>query len=451
MTAASRFRHVDDGTPESDWSAASQWADVTELRPFDGGVERLVVVAAHPDDETLGAGGLIALADARDIQVNVVLLTAGEASHPGSPTHTREELTSVRLEEFRQALAGLAPLASTTFLGLSDGEVEHGRDAAIEAVVDVIGRHGQVTLVAAPWRRDGHADHDAAGHIAAIAAQRTDARLVEYPIWLWHWGCPDQAPWGELRRVPLTAEARARKLRAMAEHRSQVAALSPAEGDEAILHQGMLRHFERDHETFVVAAEPPLDVAFEELHAENADPWSVRTRWYEQRKRALTLAALPDDRYARGLELGCSIGTLAAELAPRCDALVAVDRSAAAITRAREALGPHPGAEAYRMTVPEEWPPGQFDLVVLSESGYFLSPQQLAETISRIRGSLTDDGTVLLCHWRHPIAGWPLDGDSVHDLVAERSALHVTVEHLERDFLLHVLRRRPPQGQPELG
>ncbi len=441
-TTAPPFSHRDEGTPEAVWAEAPQWSEVPELPTLkQGRTERLVVVSAHPDDESLGAGGLIALADSLEIPVHVVLLTAGERSHPDSPTHSAQRLATLRLGEFERALAELAPLASTTFVGLSDGAVDAGEETGIEALVDVIGTQGESTLVLAPWRRDGHTDHEAAGRIAAIAVERTDAELLEYPIWWWHWGAPHVTPWSQLVQLPLTPRLRSRKTEALAHYRSQSTSLSDLPGDEAVLEPEFLSHFARDHEVFVLPPGPGEDTAFDDLHADDPDPWSVTTRWYEQRKRAVTLAALTRARYRRALEIGCSIGALAADLAPRCDELIAVDRSAAAVARAAETLSAHEGARAARMTVPEEWPEGTFDLVVVSESGYFLSPRQLSDTIARIRDSLSSDGAVLLCHWRHPIAGWPLDGDDVHTIVMERSGLTVCVEHRERDFLLHLLGR----------
>ncbi len=160
-------------------------------------LSRVVVVAAHPDDETLGAGGLIRVAADRGLDVHLVLLTAGEASHPDSPTHTPDRLAALRVErEPTDALAALAPVARLTVVGIADGGVEQAHATALEAVVDAVGEHGGATLVVAPWRHDGHPDHEAAGHVAALAAARTDATLVEYPIWLWHWGTEERRPVG---------------------------------------------------------------------------------------------------------------------------------------------------------------------------------------------------------------------------------------------------------------
>jgi hypothetical protein len=51
--------------------------------------------------------------------------------------------------------------------------------------------------------------------------------------------------------------------------------------------------------------------------------------------------------------------------------------------------------------VPGEWPEGSFDVVVLSEIGYFLTGAELAETLWKACSALTPDGALLLVHWRH--------------------------------------------------
>lgn len=94
-----------------------------------------------------------------------------------------------------------------------------------------------------------------------------------------------------------------------------------------------------------------------------------------------------------------------------------------------------------KIRVPRDWPreDGPFDLIVLSETGYFLSSDQLDEVIRLIGASLDDDGVLVLCHWRHPIEGWELDGDTVHQCVREQSGLTTLSLHTEEDFLLEIL------------
>ncbi|ATB42202.1 methyltransferase [Cystobacter fuscus] len=111
---------------------------------------------------------------------------------------------------------------------------------------------------------------------------------------------------------------------------------------------------------------------FERMYADSEDPWEYRRRWYERRKRALTLAMLPHARYARAFEPGCSIGELSAELAARCDALLVGDGSEAAVRVARRRLAPWPHVRVEQRLLPDSWPEGTFELVVLGEFGYYL-------------------------------------------------------------------------------
>jgi SAM-dependent methyltransferase len=155
----------------------------------------------------------------------------------------------------------------------------------------------------------------------------------------------------------------------------------------------------------------------------------------------MTLACLPAERYSRGLEVGCSIGALAADLAQRCDRLLAVDASPAALAGARERLTDVPGVETALVRVPEEWPEGRFDLVVLSEVGYFLSPRQLGGLVERCRAA-AGGSDVVLCHWRHQPVGWVLDGPSVHErfrIAWLAAGGRVVVEHDDPDFRITVL------------
>ncbi len=173
---------------------------------------------------------------------------------------------------------------------------------------------------------------------------------------------------------------------------------------------------------------------FEDVYARSDDPWGFRRRWYERRKYALTLAALPDEHYASAVEIGCSIGVLTCLLAERCDHLVAVDPSSAALETARREVPAN--VTLLQGAVPDAWPRGRYDLVVLSEVAYYLSPSDLKLLLDEVARDLAPGGTVLACHWRHPVADYPLSGDEVHAAL-ERWPRLSRVE--EEDFLLEVL------------
>jgi len=183
---------------------------------------------------------------------------------------------------------------------------------------------------------------------------------------------------------------------------------------------------------------------FDSLFAASDDPWGFRTRWYEQRKRALTLACLPASFYDSIFEPGCANGELAADLAPRCHRLLACDASVPAVRLARQRLRDVPHARVETMTMPADWPAEQFDLIVISELGYYLPPADLATLARACLGSLTDTGTLLACHWRPLIDGCAYGGDAVHEILAAETGLPRIVHHQEDDFVLDVWTR---QGQ----
>jgi SAM-dependent methyltransferase len=156
---------------------------------------------------------------------------------------------------------------------------------------------------------------------------------------------------------------------------------------------------------------------FDDVYAAQPDPWGFETRAYEKAKYAATLAALPSERrFHRGFEIGCSIGVLTALLATRCDALLSVDVSDAALAQARErivALAQFQ-VQLVLMNVPHEFPAPSFDLVVMSEVGYYWSAADLAVASARIVDALLPQGQLLLVHWTPVVADYPLTGDAVH-------------------------------------
>jgi SAM-dependent methyltransferase len=185
------------------------------------------------------------------------------------------------------------------------------------------------------------------------------------------------------------------------------------------------------------------DRYFDGLFSGNDDPWAFRQRWYEQRKRAITLAALPRSHYRAIFEPGCANGELSAELASRCDRLLCCDTAAAAVALARTRLSLFDHAEVRQSRLPAEWPEEKFDLIVISEIGYYLDADDLKRLIVKAEQSLTADGQLLACHWRPPIDGCPLNARQVHDLLHEQLHLPRLVLHQEADFLLELWSREP--------
>jgi SAM-dependent methyltransferase len=182
---------------------------------------------------------------------------------------------------------------------------------------------------------------------------------------------------------------------------------------------------------------------FDELYKSSDDPWNLREGWYERRKRSLTLALLPRPRYRNAFEPGCANGELTAELATRCDALLAADLHETAVRLARERVAAMPQVRVEQRTVPLQWPvdAGPFDLIVISEFAYYLDSADLETLAARIAASLTTDGTLLACHWRRPFAEALESADTAHALFDARCGLSRLAHHDEADLLIDVWSR----------
>jgi len=185
---------------------------------------------------------------------------------------------------------------------------------------------------------------------------------------------------------------------------------------------------------------------FEEMYAASPDPWGFTDRWYEQRKYALTLAALSQPRYRSVFEPGCSIGVLSAQLALRCDRLLSVDLVESAVDQARNRLRDlPPGAADVEVrqwdATKDPWPDGRFDLVVLSEMVYYLGREEAVRLLRNTVDHLTDDGEVVLVHWRPRVPEYPLTGDEAHTLARATAGLEVAAHYQDDDLVLEVLRR----------
>ncbi|WP_194790788.1 PIG-L family deacetylase [Pseudomonas sp. UFMG81] len=185
---------------------------------------RLVLVAPHPDDEILMAGGLLAGFGGREQDLLLISASDGEASHPHSRHWSEHRLRRQRPQESRHALQQLnLDLTQLDWrrLNLKDGAL--ARDEAF-----LVNHLNQLLkpddLLLCTWRGDGHADHEAVGRACAQAAQARKAQLVEAPVWAWHWAAPEdnRLPWPRAHRVQLDETRLARKRAALAAHASQL-------------------------------------------------------------------------------------------------------------------------------------------------------------------------------------------------------------------------------------
>lgn len=209
---------ADGGTPVGQWTAWGRRFDELDLADCPA----LVVVAPHPDDETLGLGATMATLAARGIGVDVVSASDGGAAFPGLGERERADLEIARRSELDCATAILRvdhPLR----LGLPDGRLaEHEADITT-ALRGLLAQRPAGTWCAGTWRGDGHPDHEAVGRAVLAATEGNSAVALQYPVWMWHWATPDDpaVPWEQARRITVTPEALKRKAAAANCFRSQ--------------------------------------------------------------------------------------------------------------------------------------------------------------------------------------------------------------------------------------
>ncbi|MEN6668769.1 class I SAM-dependent methyltransferase [Psychrobacter sp. B38] len=197
---------------------------------------------------------------------------------------------------------------------------------------------------------------------------------------------------------------------------------------------------------------------FDALYSDNTDPWEYQTRWYEKRKRDMCLAVLPQAQYGNAIELGCGNGVFSELLARRCQALVSIDGNSQAVKLAKRRLAESSHVSVIQGVIPatlfalqdtllsdcplsdyslstcplSERPQADgsllndsqsdislinktpFDLIVISEILYYLSPTDIDVVIAWIKQNLTSGGTLICCHWRYPIDGFEMTGETVH-------------------------------------
>lgn len=154
---------------------------------------------------------------------------------------------------------------------------------------------------------------------------------------------------------------------------------------------------------------------FDDLYSRNPDPWDFQTSAYEAAKYQDTVASLPRARYQQALEIGCSIGVLTRMLAEKCDSLLSLDISEQALADARTRCADRPNVQFARIQVPEEYPEGRFDLIVVSEVAYFWSPEDLARAMNLIAEHQAANSQLLLVHWTPVVEDYPQTGDAVHE------------------------------------
>jgi protein-L-isoaspartate O-methyltransferase len=155
---------------------------------------------------------------------------------------------------------------------------------------------------------------------------------------------------------------------------------------------------------------------FETLYQTDPDPWKFATSEYEAQKYAATIAALPKPHYGSALEIGGSIGVLTQKLAQYCDSVLSIDVSKTAQNQAISHCKQFPQIHFQLMNFPHQYPTKKFDLILVSEVGYYWCPEDLQIAQRRIFEILESKGNLLLVHWLPKTPDYPLTGDEVHNV-----------------------------------
>lgn len=179
---------------------------------------------------------------------------------------------------------------------------------------------------------------------------------------------------------------------------------------------------------------------FEDVYAASQDPWNFETSEYEAAKYAATLDVLPREHYQSAFEIGCSIGVLTVQLAPRCQKLLSVDVSEVALAKTQARCHAFANVDFKLMQIPAEFPNEKFDLILISEVGYYLSPADWQMATNKIVNHLLPQGTVALVHWTPFVHDYPQTGDAVHDSFRKWTAdsLRPMTERREETYRLDV-------------
>lgn len=230
----------------------------TELQAseFDS-VHSCLILAPHPDDESLGCGGLIALLRKTGKDVFVVFTTDGSLSHPSSKKYPAEALATLRREEAISALSVLGvPEDAVFFFAKKDGSLPAAGEEKFEQNANQL--HLLITLlqpdlVLVPYENDPHRDHRATWQMLAHAHNNINAeyRTLEYMVWLMVRGEDNDMPAANTLRYLDIADYKGQKMEAVRKHISQTTRLIDDDPKGFVISDDMLRLFDTDKEYYI--------------------------------------------------------------------------------------------------------------------------------------------------------------------------------------------------------
>ena len=407
-----------------------------------------VVIAPHQDDESLGCGGTIALLRQIGLPVHVIFVSDGSKSHPNSKKYPEAALRELRETEALKALQILDVAAdNASFMRLKDTAVPNqtssGFDAAVGQMAEILKLINPKTILVT-WEKDPHPDHRSSWQIVdkAVLQLKNKPRVLQYLIWIWELGKQTDLPQNETVKwfhVDIKAVVEIKK-KAIAAHQSQVSRLIDDDPEGFILSPEILAHFDYGEELFIetipsVSGHPEKTNSlsaeyFNEFYSHGDDPWNFESSPYELSKYKATLAALPRKTYKSVFEIGCSIGVLTKMLVPIAQKLLAVEPVDVPLEKAKKRLKNDQHVRLEKMLVPQDFPQEQFDLILLSEVGYFLSRKDLEKLAGLITDHLETGGQILLVHWTPVVPEFPQTGDQVHDYFIDLCQQKKHLKHL---------------------
>ncbi|MGI4749827.1 MAG: bifunctional PIG-L family deacetylase/class I SAM-dependent methyltransferase [Janthinobacterium lividum] len=444
------------GTERRNWQQQAVEIPTKNLLQFG----TTVVIAPHPDDESLGCGGTIALLRQAGLPVHVVFVSDGTLSHPNSRKYPAEKLRQLRESEARNALKILnVDAAHASFMRLKDRSVPNPGEPGFEEAASRMRQIFQLlqpNTILVTWEKDPHPDHRAAWQIinSVIANLEKKPRILQYLIWIWELGEVNDLIVNQsnnLFYIDIESVFTLKK-NAIAAHISQVSRLIDDDPEGFILSPEILAHFDHadelfiEHKDFAMSEKPSLSTKyFDDVYNRNDDPWDFENSPYEHQKYEATLAALTRPVYEHVFEIGCSIGVLSKKLAPRSKKLLSVDVADLALAKATERLKDFPQVKVQKMIVPQEFPEASFDLILLSEVGYYLSKDDLEKLARLMISHLQTGGQLLLVHWTPFVPDYPQTGDEVHNYFMNLCRQKQHLQHLyaqrEENFRLDLFEK----------
>ncbi|MDO6810946.1 bifunctional PIG-L family deacetylase/class I SAM-dependent methyltransferase [Zobellia galactanivorans] len=420
-------------------------------------IGKLLILAPHPDDESLACGGIISLLIASGVQVHIIFFTSGSASHPESELYPAERLANLREQEALLACKCLGiPADHIDFFREKDSDMcnlSPKRRNQLGAIIAKKCNNESFLTLGLPWRRDPHADHKVVYDIGkrSFPFLESPTIVMEYPVWMWKNG--ERTDWpGHGEILPFRLDISTvfnRKLKAIHVYKSQLGKVVLDDPNGFVLTPTLLAPFLTDTEYFFLTKLGTIQKIdedyFESLYQGCKDPWDFSTSTYELEKYEYSVTSLGNTNFNTVLEIGCSIGVQTEKLARCSNDLLAVDISRTAIYEAKKRYGHLENVRFEVCDVTTSFPSDCFDLISFCEVGYYFDEDILLELFNNIKQSLINGGKLLMVHWTPFVPGYPLTGKQVHDLftkyVAENGDFYqITNEDLDK-FSLQIWKK----------